>query len=218
MTMPAGLRSHTPMSHTASKPNPPIASHSAVGTESRASASPYFRLKPANHAQVLISNMLGYRGHLDMAALLRHPLLYGAGDLLLADFLQLLVLVGGEDRTHLRVVLIVHRLELFEFLYLGERRIVLDGRNAGRFAFENGDHLHLLLRGQVQLLRHAGEFFGGRGSLRHEQQASGKCQGRNANELFHSYLHISGGCAAAPGGALVRLRSRMFLTNRSTVP
>src|ERR1700757_4044180 len=63
--MPAGLRSQTPTSHTASKPYAEIVSHSADGTEARSTFLPYFWLSSESHTQVLISYKLGNRGHTD---------------------------------------------------------------------------------------------------------------------------------------------------------
>src|SRR3982750_5001963 len=66
IAIPAGLRSQTPISHTASKPNAAIASHSWGGTEPSSMKFPYFLLRSASQTQVLISYTLGNRGHLDI--------------------------------------------------------------------------------------------------------------------------------------------------------
>src|SRR5262245_16085361 len=62
MEMPLGLRSQTPISHTASKPNSAMASQTSGGTEPRSTEVPDFRLSSDIQTQVLISNTLGYRG------------------------------------------------------------------------------------------------------------------------------------------------------------
>ena len=53
--IPAGLRSHTPISHTASKPSAAMASHSGPGTELKSRAVLYTRLRSDNQTHVLIS-------------------------------------------------------------------------------------------------------------------------------------------------------------------
>src|SRR5271157_4504675 len=65
MAMPAGLRSQTPINHTASKPCLAMASHSAEGTERKSMVDPYFRLRSESQTQVLISYNVGYRGQAD---------------------------------------------------------------------------------------------------------------------------------------------------------
>jgi hypothetical protein len=64
MEMPAGLRSQTPMSQTASKPYLAMASHSAAGTELK--STDLFWLSSESQTQVLISYSVGYRGQMDM--------------------------------------------------------------------------------------------------------------------------------------------------------
>src|SRR5436190_18813519 len=63
MRIPAGLRSHTPMSHTASTPDAAIASHSSDGTMPSVIVRLYCLLKSLSHTQVLISYMMGRAGH-----------------------------------------------------------------------------------------------------------------------------------------------------------
>src|SRR5438876_7649155 len=63
MRIPTGLRSHTPISHTASTPNAAIASHSSDGTVPRVIVLLYWLLKSLSHTQVLISYMMGRAGH-----------------------------------------------------------------------------------------------------------------------------------------------------------
>src|SRR5882672_6058802 len=69
--MPAGLRSQTPISHTASKPNSAMASHTEGGTEPRSTGVPTFSLSSESQTQVLISYTLGYLGHVGMIG--THP-------------------------------------------------------------------------------------------------------------------------------------------------
>src|ERR1700691_5952561 len=64
--MPAGLRSQTPISQTASKPNLAIASHSSEGTLPKSTEVPVLRLSSESQTQVLISYSVGYRGQVDM--------------------------------------------------------------------------------------------------------------------------------------------------------
>src|ERR1700739_170916 len=64
--MPSGLRSQTPMNHTASKPNAARASHSAEGTQDKSRLFPCFCDSSESQTQVLISYKEGYRGQLDM--------------------------------------------------------------------------------------------------------------------------------------------------------
>src|SRR3954453_15656996 len=66
IAIPAGLRSQTPISHTASKPSAAIAFHSSGGTEPSSINVPYFLLRSATQTQVLISYTLRNRGHLDI--------------------------------------------------------------------------------------------------------------------------------------------------------
>jgi len=54
-SIPAGLRSQTPMSHKASKPCEAMASHSVSGTVARFTDLLAFRLSSPSHTQVLIS-------------------------------------------------------------------------------------------------------------------------------------------------------------------
>src|SRR6266702_6473576 len=63
MRIPAGLRSHTPISHTASTPNEAIESHSSDGTVPSVIVLLYWLLKSLSHTQVLISYMMGRAGH-----------------------------------------------------------------------------------------------------------------------------------------------------------
>ena len=53
--IPAGLRSQTPISQTASKPSAAIASHSFAGTLARSIAVPSRRLSSSSQTHVLIS-------------------------------------------------------------------------------------------------------------------------------------------------------------------
>src|SRR5271165_945796 len=62
----AGLRSQTPISQTASKPNLAMSSHSAEGTEPKSTAFPYFCFRSQSQTQVLTSYSVGYRGQNDM--------------------------------------------------------------------------------------------------------------------------------------------------------
>ena len=55
IAMPAGLRSQTPISHTASNPCAASASHSAAGTEPKVTELPAFVLSSESQTQVLIS-------------------------------------------------------------------------------------------------------------------------------------------------------------------
>jgi hypothetical protein len=55
IAIPAGLRSHTPMNHTASNPWEARASQSSSETVARFTGLLYFRLNSDNHTQVLIS-------------------------------------------------------------------------------------------------------------------------------------------------------------------
>src|SRR3954451_24678171 len=66
MATPAGPRSQTPISHTASKPSAAMASHSCGGTEPSSINVPYFLLRSASPTHVLISYTLGNRGQLDI--------------------------------------------------------------------------------------------------------------------------------------------------------
>src|SRR5271157_1491061 len=63
--MPAGLRSQTPISQTASKPYAAMASHSAEETELKSTELPCFWLSSESQTQVLISYNVGYRGQVD---------------------------------------------------------------------------------------------------------------------------------------------------------
>ena len=55
IAIPAGLRSQTPISQTASKPSAATASHSRPGTLARSIAAPSRRLSSSSQTQVLIS-------------------------------------------------------------------------------------------------------------------------------------------------------------------
>ncbi len=55
IAIPAGLRSQTPISQTASNPSTAIASHSCPGTPARSIAVPSRRLSSSSQTQVLIS-------------------------------------------------------------------------------------------------------------------------------------------------------------------
>ena len=55
IAIPAGLRSQTPISQTASKPSAAIASHSPPGTVARSTGAPSRRLSSSSQTQVLIS-------------------------------------------------------------------------------------------------------------------------------------------------------------------
>src|SRR5205807_10229212 len=63
MRIPAGLRSHTPINHTASTSNAAIAFHSCGGTLPSVIVSLYCLLKSLSHIQVLISYTMGRAGH-----------------------------------------------------------------------------------------------------------------------------------------------------------
>src|SRR5262249_41644024 len=63
MAIPAGLRSQTPISHTASQPYSAIAFHSGSGTQPKFRRTPSFWLRLKSQTHVLISYMAGYRGH-----------------------------------------------------------------------------------------------------------------------------------------------------------
>jgi hypothetical protein len=67
---PAGLRSQTPINQTASKPILAIASHSAEGIELKSMVAPYFFLMLESQTQVLVSNIDGYGGQVDIVSLL----------------------------------------------------------------------------------------------------------------------------------------------------
>src|SRR5271157_4781377 len=73
MAMPAGLRSQTPISQTASKPKAAMASHSAEGTELKSTDVPVFRLSSESQTQVLISNNVGYRGQVKVISFSVRP-------------------------------------------------------------------------------------------------------------------------------------------------
>src|SRR3989442_6303773 len=62
MRTPRGLRSHTPISHTASTPSEAIASHCSSGTVSSVMTRLFCRLKSLSHTHVLISWMTGRTG------------------------------------------------------------------------------------------------------------------------------------------------------------
>src|ERR1700733_11014384 len=64
--MPAGLRSQTPISQTAAKPNLATASHSTEGTLPKSTEVPVLRLSSESQTHVLISYSVGNRGQLDM--------------------------------------------------------------------------------------------------------------------------------------------------------
>ena len=55
ISIPAGLRSQTPMNQTASKPREAIRSHSAVGTVASVAGLPCFWPSSRSQTQVLIS-------------------------------------------------------------------------------------------------------------------------------------------------------------------
>src|SRR3954452_15819485 len=62
--MPTGLRSQTPISQTASKPNSARASHSEEGIEPNSTKVPYFSLSSESQTHVLISNTVGFKAQL----------------------------------------------------------------------------------------------------------------------------------------------------------
>ncbi len=55
MAAPAGLRSHTPINHTASKPESAMASQCSAGTVDKFTDAPAFALSPVSQGHVLIS-------------------------------------------------------------------------------------------------------------------------------------------------------------------
>src|SRR3954469_14435312 len=69
----AGLRSHTPMSHTASTPGTHTASHASRGTSASETSRPARSLSSFSHGHVLISWMTGLPGQLTGGAALPRP-------------------------------------------------------------------------------------------------------------------------------------------------
>src|SRR5947199_10361070 len=79
-------------------------------------------------------------------------------DVLLPDGLQLLVLRGAKNFLQLRRAFAVDGVELLHVLHSGKRRIILDRLEFWSLGLEYGQHLNLLLRLPLSLLRQSDHF------------------------------------------------------------
>ncbi len=82
----------------------------------------------------------------------------GVVERLVANVLQLFVLLGCQNRLHLRVSLLMDRLDLLRFLDFRDRIVGLDLFYLRSFVGENRQNLSLLFGCEIKLLRYGLRF------------------------------------------------------------